>query len=81
MFYNQIIGNTADDMLIEIAVNEDSKIIDVYVNGEYVVSGWYVSDDYGNVEDMVYVTAYTFNCTEGEYAIDAFNVTTGKYAD
>ncbi len=80
IFYNQIIGNTADDMLIEIAVNEDSKVIDVYVNGEYVVSGWFVLDDYSNAEDKVYVTAYTFSCTaDGEYSIDSFNVTTGKY--
>ena len=79
IFYNQIIGNTADDMLIEIAVNEDSKVIDVYVDGEYVVSGWFVLDDYSNADDQVYVTAYTFNCTEGEYAIDYFGVKTGKY--
>ena len=54
IFYNQIIGNTADDMLIEIAVNEDAKVIDVYVDGEYVVSGWFVLDDYSNAEDQVY---------------------------
>lgn len=79
IFYNQIIGNTADDMEIAIAVNEDAKTIDVYVNGEYVVTAWYVNEDYGNVEDQVYLTGFTFNCTEGELVIDNFNVTTGKY--
>ena len=79
LFYNQIIGNTAEDMVIEIAVNEDSKVLDLYVNGEYIASGWYTNAEYCKTEDTPYVIGYKFGCATGEYAIDYFTVVTGIY--
>lgn len=80
LFYNQIIGNTADDMTVTIAVNEDSKTVDIYVNGEYVATGWFANADYSNVDDVPYVIGYKFACTEGgEYSIDSLLVKTGIY--
>jgi len=80
VFYNQIIGNTSETMKIEVAVNEEKNTIDVYVNGAYVASGWYVNADYCNAEDGVYVTGYVLGCTDGaEYSVDSFTVVTGRY--
>ncbi|MBR2460207.1 MAG: hypothetical protein IKB34_03140 [Clostridia bacterium] len=80
LFYSSIIANTADDAFIELAVDEDNGIINAYVDGELIASGYYENADYYNVEDEVYLSAFRFGAA-GEYALDDFVVYTGYYGE
>ncbi|MBQ9116434.1 MAG: hypothetical protein IJY04_05375, partial [Clostridia bacterium] len=82
LFYNQIIGNTAETAKIEIAIDEDKMILDAYVNGELIATGFYANADYYNVDDQVYLAAFRLvSVNGGEYGVDSFNIYTGYYGE
>lgn len=83
LFYNQIVAVIGDEAInFVLAINEDTKTLELYVNGTLAATGWYVGADYTNEAEQPVLTGIEFVCADGTACtVDNVYVVTGSYED